>query len=341
MARRTSPFLFGGVVLAAYPRGTSDGQLHISLAQRKANANGNQTEVASQTAVSGWCLSKATDKEVVRYDCIIQRMSGAFGDPSGATKQGSYPSRGPRDSELARAGRSFVLSAWDFLPKGLTGDTIKFGTDGLLKDGQNRLSASVRTGRPLTSHVIFGIDPQLFARMDIGKNRSGTDVFHIAGIRYAGHVAATVRWLLILTGDDPSDRGAQFSNEELLKAYREKFDPDRLERSIHSALAVRKTCGHPVGPLAALHYLFADRDQRKADSFFDEWASGRAKKVRAPSRYLQKRLVEIAAVSNNRVHENVRNALIIKAWNAFLAGHTVSKAEMQHAVSDPLPAIAG
>ena len=163
---------------------------------------------------------------------------------------------------------------------GLTGDTIKFGSDGLLKDGQNRLAAALRTGHPLTTHVVFGVDPQLFARMDIGKNRSGADVLFIAGVRYANHVAASVRWLLILTSDDPSDRGAQFSNEDLLKAYRERFNADRLEHSIQCALSVRKTCGHPVGPLAALHYLFAERDQRNADAFFDEWASGRAKRVR-------------------------------------------------------------
>ena len=224
---------------------------------------------------------------------------------------------------------------------GLTGDTIKFGTDGMLKDGQNRLSACVRSGKTMVSHVVFGIDPQLFARMDIGKNRTGGDVFAIAGVSYAGHVAAAVRWLLILTGDDPSDRGAQYSNEELLRAYRESFDVDRLERSIQSALAVRKTCHHPVGPLAALHYLFSQIDEKKADAFFDEWASGRAKKARSPSRYLQKTLVEVAASSNNRVHENVRNALIIKAWNAYIAGRSVSKADMRHAISDPMPKIAG
>jgi hypothetical protein len=224
---------------------------------------------------------------------------------------------------------------------GLTGDTIKFGTDGLLKDGQNRLSACVRAGRPMASHAVFGIDPRLFARMDIGKNRNGADVFSIAGISYANHVGAAVRWLIILTGNDPSDRGAQFSNEDLLNAYRDKFDADRLDRSIQTALEVRRACHHPVGPLAALHYLFSEKDQAKADAFYEEWANGRAPRVRAPSRYLQRRLVEIANASNNRIHENVRNGLIIKSWNAYLAGRTVSKADMQHAVSDPLPKIAG
>lgn len=147
-----------------------------------------------------------------------------------------------------------------------------------------------------------------------------------------------MRWLIILTSGGASNRGAQFSNEELLSAYRDKFNTEeRLERSIVAALAVRKTYGHPVGPLAALHYLFAANDAQLADEFFDQWASGRAKKVRAPTRSLQNRLVEIAASSNNRVHENVRNALIIKAWNAFTQRRTVTKAEMQHAISEPMP----
>jgi hypothetical protein len=193
----------------------------------------------------------------------------------------------------------------------------------------------------MASHAVFGIDPKLFARMDIGKNRNGADVFSIAGINYANHVSAAIRWLLILGSDDPTDRGAQFSNEELLNAYREEYDVERLDHSIQSALEVRRSCHHPVGPLAALHYLFSQRSQQKADAFYEEWASGRARRVRAPSRYLQRRLVEIANASNNRIHENVRNALIIKAWNAYLAGRTVSKADMQHAISDPLPKITG
>ena len=224
---------------------------------------------------------------------------------------------------------------------GLTGDTIKFGTDGILKDGQNRLAATVRANQPLRTHVVFGIDPRLFARMDIGKNRNGADVFSIAGVSHANHVSVTVRWLLILTSADPGNRGAQFSNEELLAAYREKFDADRIEQSIDAAIAVRKTSHHPVGPLAALHYLFAEKSARKADAFFEEWALDRAKKARAPTRYLQSELVRVAREGNNRMHENVRNAMIIKAWNAYVHGRAVSKAEMRHAVSDQMPKIEG
>jgi hypothetical protein len=75
----------------------------------------------------------------------------------------------------------------------VTGDTIKFGSNGLLRDGHNRLSACLRSGRPLMTHVVFGIDPEVFYRLDIGKNRNGADVFWIAGIPRPAAVASTRR----------------------------------------------------------------------------------------------------------------------------------------------------
>lgn len=248
----------------------------------------------------------------------------------------NHNNRGRKPAKIKQYAEEMAAGTW-----GLTGDTIKFGSNGELRDGQNRLAACVRAGVPFSSHAVFGINPELFSRMDIGKNRSGGDVLKIAGIKYPNHVAAAVRWLLILTGDDPTDRGAQFTNDEMLTAYRQRFDTDRLEHSVQTALSVRKTTGHPIGPLAALHYLFSEKSVRKADDFYDEWATGRAKKVRAPSRALQNRLVEIARNNDNRMHENVRNGLIVKAWNAYVAGKSAPKAYMNHSPKEAIPVIAG
>jgi hypothetical protein len=248
----------------------------------------------------------------------------------------SRDNRPTKPTKIKRYAQDILDGRW-----GLTGDTIKFGSNGILRDGQNRLAACVRAGRPIVSHVVFGIDPDLFTRMDIGKNRTPADVFSIAGITYATHVAGAVRWLQILTGANPGDRGAQFSNEELLRSYREQFDADRLEHSIQAALAVRRSTRQPVAPLAALHYIFAEKNRLKADSFYDEWAMDRTKRARAPTRYLQRRLVEVARQSNQRLHENVRNAFIIRAWNAYVVGRALSKVEMQHAPGDKMPKISG
>lgn len=210
---------------------------------------------------------------------------------------------------------------------GLTGDTLKFSSEGALRDGQNRLAATVRAKTPLVTHVVFNVDADLFARMDIGKNRTPADVFHIAGYTYPNYAAATVRWLLILTGDNPNNRGAHFTPEELLRAYRERFDPVDIEESVKKALEVKRTQGAPVASVAALHYLMARTDKEKADAFIRDWAEGQGG-AQAPTRKLQTALVDISLKSNNRVHESVRNALILRAFNAYAIGRTLRKPEL-------------
>lgn len=221
---------------------------------------------------------------------------------------------------------------------GLTGDNIKFGSDTMLKDGQNRLAAIVRANMPMTTHVVFGIDPDLFTRLDIGKPRNPADVFAIAGFRYANQAAGTVRWLLILTSDAPTNRGAHFGNAELLKAYRERFDPLLVEEGIVAAIEVRKAVNQPVAPLAAMYYLMAQKDREKAMAFFDEWAKAAGGK-RSPTTQLQDRLTELSIETNNRVHENIRNSLVIRAWNAYKAGKPLAKRDLKQKTADALPTI--
>lgn len=210
---------------------------------------------------------------------------------------------------------------------GLTGDTIKFSDEGVLRDGQNRLAAAVRAKHTLVTHVVFNVDADLFARMDIGKNRTPADVFHIAGFSYANYVAATTRWLLILTSENPNNRGAYYSPEDLLRAYRERFNPMAIEDSVKLALEVKKAQGAPVAATAALHYLMSLTNKEKADAFMADWISGQGGPT-APTRRLQQALVDISLASNGRVHETVRNALIVRAFNAYYHRRSMKKTEM-------------
>lgn len=221
---------------------------------------------------------------------------------------------------------------------GLTGDTLKFGDNGVLVDGQNRLAAVVRANGPaLRTHVVFGVAADLFARMDIGKNRTPADVFYIAGLNYAAQSAAAVRWLNILTSDKPNNRGAHFTNEELLTSYR-AYNPVDVEKSVRLALELKKTMNVPIGPAAALHFLFARQDAAKAETFFTEWTLGQGGPRSAP-KMLQTRLAELGASTGGRVHENVRNAFIIKAWHAYRDEMQLKKVALRFDPADALPAI--
>jgi len=218
----------------------------------------------------------------------------------------------------------------------LTGDTIKFGRDGLLKDGQNRLSACVASGAEFVSHTVFGIDPLIFARLDIGRTRNPADIFTIAGITYSSDMAAVVRWLVILTSGKPLDRQT-WSNEYLLERYRQDFSD--AEPSMRIGQQVRKMLGYPTGAMGALHYLFKAQNPGRVDEFFDKWLHGRFEKRSDPVKFLQERLVSIKNQNHGRVHDGVRNALVIIAWNAFVSGERVTQDAFNWHIGQEFPTI--
>jgi hypothetical protein len=220
---------------------------------------------------------------------------------------------------------------------GLTGDTIKYGNDGLLKDGQNRYSACIQAGVPFASHTVFGIDASLFARMDIGRTRTAADVFAIAGIFAPADTAAAVRWLVLLTSTNPLNR-VTMANDMLLEKHR--LFPG-LEPSVRLGQAMRLTWGHPAGAMAALHYLFARHDAEKADEFFSRWLEGRFERRSDPIKFLQDRLLSMKAQNHGRVHEAVRNALVVISWNAFITNRRVTADAIQWHLGQAFPIIEG
>lgn len=221
---------------------------------------------------------------------------------------------------------------------GLTGATIVFGTDGLLKDGQNRLAACVQSGCSFETHVVFGVNPQLFAKMDVGRVRNAGDIFTIAGIKNANDVAAGVRWLDILTSENPLSRDTR-TPDYLLKRYQERYSG--VSDSISTARTIRRNCAHPVGNVAALHYMFSKVDPDKADEFCQRWATGMRNGNMDPISNMQSEVQAIKTTNYGRIHEAVRNALIIKAWNNFYLGKKVSRNRMKWSMGDGFPKIEG
>lgn len=57
----------------------------------------------------------------------------------------------------------------------LTPEPVVFGEDGVLMNGQHRLSAVVSAGSPATFLVIRGVDPSVFKTLDRGATRSTAD----------------------------------------------------------------------------------------------------------------------------------------------------------------------
>jgi hypothetical protein len=78
----------------------------------------------------------------------------------------------------------------------LNGETIIFGTDGTLLDGQHRLAAIVLAGVAVDVLVVSGIDEEAFRTLDGGRTRTTGEVLGIEGEKNANNVAAAVQALV-------------------------------------------------------------------------------------------------------------------------------------------------
>lgn len=220
----------------------------------------------------------------------------------------------------------------------VTGDTIKFSNRGLLRDGQNRLLACARAGKPFRTHVVFGVDDAAFSKMDQGRNRSGGDVLQIAGYKDTNSLSAAVRWTHLLENGRVKQRDT-LSPDEILHLVQERYQalPDFLQQ----AGRIYSTTGQPKGVVAALLYMF----YKKSPSKYAEWAMAWEKgqdggKFRSMS-VATKRIQEIKSASFGRVHDAVRAALLVKAWNMYVTGTRPKKDDMNWTLQMDFPEILG
>ncbi len=242
--------------------------------------------------------------------------------------KGNRPSKPNKISQFAT---DMNANRW-----GLTGDTIKFGTDGRLLDGQNRLSACIKSNKSFTTHVIFGINPDLFGRMDIGKPRNPADILHIAGYKNSSMLAAAIRWAHLLD-NDPYDRST-LQPDQVLELAKGKYSD--IEPFLKHGRDLNKQFAHPAGQLAALIYHFSKSDPKKATDFVRAWLKGDRNGKYQIIDTMQALLHSQKANNNGRIHELTRASIIVKAWNLFKLGQKGSLAQLQSAANLNMEAIA-
>lgn len=256
-------------------------------------------------------------------------------DPASAERilrERNKGNRPPKPNKVQQFSSDMATGNW-----GLTGDTLKFAPDSRLLDGQNRLAACVRAGKPFKTHVVFGIDPLLFGRMDIGKPRNAADILHIAGYKYASTLAAALRWAYLFD-NDPDDRET-LKPEFVLELAREHY-PD-IEPHLKEGREINRQYGHPAGQMAALMYKFSKADRADALDFMRAWMRGRREGRHHIIDSMQTLLQSLKASNNGRIHEITRAAAIIKAWNIFRGGSKGSAAQLRTAaIKQQIEAIA-
>jgi hypothetical protein len=218
--------------------------------------------------------------------------------------------RNPKVKKIQEYRDSMINGSWD-----LNGESIKFGWDGLLKDGQNRLRACLQSKMPFTSCVHFGLNPKFFLTLDTGANRHAVDVFKIMGVPNHDKVPGVLRAIYGWENNlHPKSIG--LNNRELQAIYENDTDIKLLEESIKYTRRLKHL--YSLNYLSALYYLASQKGHNnKVKNFMDELSVVMTLRPRSP---IKKAMTFISDRKQERITQSSHqySVIITRVWDCYL-----------------------
>lgn len=232
-------------------------------------------------------------------------------------------SRNDKNRKIASAvvekyGRDMKGGSWV-----LNGQTIKIGASGRLLDGQHRCSAAERFGVSFPAIVVEGLDDDVFDTFDLGQKRAISAILKDRSESNTANLAAALRFAWLLEKGYITLRNVAPTITELLDTL------DRHPEIRDSVKLITRVRDVTSSIALSLHYFFARVDQGKADEFMERLGDGVMLSAGSPILKLREILLADRANLKRRLSDSEKAALMIKAWNAHLAGLSVKTLKWQ------------
>jgi hypothetical protein len=210
-----------------------------------------------------------------------------------------------------------------------TGDPIRFDNLGNLIDGQHRLNAIVKSNKPQEMLVQYGLNSEVFTRIDTGKKRSSSDVFSIEDVPNATVAASLSRNLLNFKKGVFCETGTKssFSNTELLQYYLEN---PHLEQKVSEAVSLYKKSNRLLEPsvMATTFACISDINEEKAKDFMLKLCFGNGLELKDPILVLRNMIIKAKVEKKSFTHKHLYS-LIFYTWELYLSGKLVRFKEIR------------
>lgn len=209
-----------------------------------------------------------------------------------------------------------------------SGETVKFDEDGNMIDGQHRLRALIRYGKPLWFSVSYNCARDAFKNLDTGATRKGPDVLSIDledGKNL--NILSSVLTLIHRAGAGFNQTTYSPSNDMILELA--ERHPGAQE-SVAFVLKHRTPKGF-MSPsmIAFMHYQITRKHSRQmADNYVLAILDGETCKGDQPLKLMRRRLIDNLA-SPHKMRRLTMLALLVKSWNAFATGTTLKAAGLR------------
>jgi hypothetical protein len=302
---------------------------------------GSKAEVA-EPLFSSAHVSEARRAEAWLHDRIAKAKGLADGDmfsevvtitPALAEIILNECNRGNRSLKAARFSYAKKMAAGQWK---LTSQGISFSRDGILNNGQNRLTAVVLAARPIRLYVTFGEDRAVFDVLDTGVARDGGDALHIAGYKNTKLLASAARLLSIVQSRDVQT--ARLENDDSISVVQSN---PRLEDATTIGMRVysKLKCSPTAATVAFFLIAETSPNHRRLDGFVDRLCAGTELRSRDPILSLREGLLrrELEVVRDGTGKNVHVCAAIINAWNKHVFGKNAATAALRWSKAQPFP----
>ena len=207
-------------------------------------------------------------------------------------------------------------------------DAITFDSNGMLSNGQNRLTACVNSGIPFECMVMRGLEPKSFNTMDIGGIRTPSDILGANGVECPKLKSSLIKFVIDYksgrTINNSTNKGAtRITNQTILDFY------EKYSRKIDEAAGVGQNVYYhhhmySSGIVGAFTYIFNDIDKMTCEMFMQSFAKGEDLKSGSPILALRTQLMNNSQ-KRQKYPKADTYAWMILAWNAYRSGKKLTK----------------
>lgn len=211
----------------------------------------------------------------------------------------------------------------------LTHQGIAIASNGIMLDGQHRLHAIVKTGKPMPIILSTDCDPSAFAVIDTGAIRSASDVLHVGGATSSHLAASTIR--LCIFYEQLSDRhwhgrlSSAVTNSSISEWYvKHEGIVRNAIRIAHKHYGRFRKIPPSIYAFFAIQALLCGWEEEVLVQFFEEISEGLNLCSGSPVHSYRRALINDVIRGGTRAYQQQHAASIIFVFNAWVSGKRVA-----------------
>lgn len=240
-------------------------------------------------------------------------------------EQNPLRNRPIRTNHVVELAADMAEERWIF-----NGDTIKLGRaegKGFLIDGQHRLLACIAAGVSFETIIVRDLPDGAVKTTDCNAVRSVVDALHMAGVTRMGETASWGHIARMLDSYARFGASALYAHNPVSRTDVLDYATENVEL-VTAAHAIGKQLKDvmPITVSGTVWALTQRANTDKSNEFFGGLMSGQDLPAGSPVLALRARLLQ-ARMGNRRYRLAPRDTmgLVIRAWNAFIAGEDMDK----------------